>query len=311
MARLKYKINHLLEYAGIKSKDYGHTPSPNSYDPDDPLTYYLDQTPKAAYPGPFDDHGLPLIVYKGKAKVFPVATGLFGLGHFESFRKNGSEDNLLKFRRVADWFIENQDESGNWLTDSQVRKFGICKPWPSAMTQGLAISCLARAFSQFHSEEYLACAIRALEPFYKDVSHGGITSFYGDLVFYDEYPSPSKFHVLNGFIFSLWGLLDLARIANVDKADDLYRNGLNTLSEWLPRFDMDFWSLYCVSKGIRNPASVPYHRLHIEQMDTMYCITGEEIYKEYRSLWQDYLSRRFNALRSLPAKLMWIAVHGF
>lgn len=284
MAGLRYRINHLLEYAGIRSKDYGHTLSPNTYDPDDLLSYYLDQTPKAAYPGPFDDNGLPLIVHKGKPKVFPVATGLFGLGHFESYRKTGFEGNLSKFRRVADWFNENQDESGSWLTDSQVKKFGIYKPWPSAMTQGLAISCLARAFSQFHSEKYLACAIKALEPFYKDASLGGITSFYGDMVFYDEYPSPSKFHVLNGFIFSLWGLLDLARIADVEKAKNLYQKGLSTLIAWLPKFDMGYWSLYSVSEGLKNPASVPYHRLHIEQMDAMCSITGDEVFKEYRSL---------------------------
>lgn len=310
MAILKNKLYNLLEYAGIRSRSYSHSPAPKSYDPDDLLPYYLDQTRRAYYTGPFDSQGIPLYNFKGRLEYFPMFIGMYALGHLELYRRSGSDRNISIFKKMVDWFVTNQDEKGAWLTKISVKKFGLFKPWPSAITQGLAISCLVRAFNVIGDERYIDSAIKALKPYQKNVAEGGVTSIDEGHVFYEEYPSKGCYHVLNGSIFALWGLYDLIRLNGNAEAKLLYDEGLPTLVEWLPRFDIGYWSLYHISKGIKNPATIPYHRLHINQLDVMYCISGYDIFKKYHQLWNICLQKPINALRTLPAKVLWTLIHG-
>ncbi len=310
MTILKDKIYNLMEYVGIRSKSYSHLPALKSYDPDDILPYYFNQAKKADYFGPFDTSGIPLYKIKGKCIYSPVFISMYALGHLELYRCNATDENLSIFKMMVDWFVSNQNERGAWLTSSKVKKFDLFKPWPSAMVQGLAISCLVRAFKVIGDEKYIDCAIKALEPYQKSVGEGGVASIDEGYIFYDEYPSKGRYHVLNGFIFALWGLYDLIRLNENSKAKSLYDEGFYTLIECLPRFDIGYWSLYHISKGMKNPATIPYHRLHINQLDVMYAISGYDIFKKYQKLWNVYLQKPINALRTLPNKVLWNLIHG-
>lgn len=299
------KLSNLLEYVGKSSKHYYHSARQVSYDPDEPLAYYLNQAPRAHYGGPFDSHGIPLYVHKGKTDYLPVLICFFALGHLDLYRQTGSEEDLSKFLNVAKWFVLEQNSNGLWLTSFPMKKFGLHKPFPSAMVQGLAISCLSRAFLITNETGFLDSAVQALLPYRKDLREGGVASYDGGQVFYEEYPAVPYHHVLNGFIYAMWGLHDLVRVDNNRDAQSLYNDGLQTLTEWLPQYDIGYWSLYHLSEGMRNPATVHYHHLHIAQLDVMYSLTGRDIFKEYYTLWKGYLLNRFNALRTLPAKLRW------
>ncbi|MGH8016669.1 MAG: D-glucuronyl C5-epimerase family protein, partial [Candidatus Zixiibacteriota bacterium] len=116
---------------------------------------------------------------------------------------------------------------------------------------------------------------------------------------------------LNGFIYSSWGLLDLIRYNDNALAKELWEEGLKTMASWLPQYDMGYWSLYHIGDGIKNPATIPYHKLHIEQMKVMYDITGQKIFKEYADRWTSYLNSPFGALRTLPQKILWNLARGF
>jgi len=305
MARIKEKLDNLLEYIGIRSKSYYHSEPRISYDPDEPLVYYLDQTLRAAYPGPYDSDGIPLYVSKGTTDYLPVLICAWALGHLEIFRQKTMGNNRSNFLKAADWLLSHQDTEGVWLTDFPMKKFGLLKPFPSAMVQGLGISCLTRAFLVTNNEVYLESAVRALAPYRKDVGEGGVASYEGGFVFYEEFPSIPYHHVLNGFVFALWGLHDLVRVMNNRDAEELYSEGLKTLIKWLPRYDIGYWSLYHIGEGPKNPATVPYHRLHIVQLKVMHDLTGRQIFKEYQLQWSEYLRKPFSALRTLPAKVLW------
>ena len=309
MANKIDKIYNLLEYVGIRSKSYSHSISAVAYQPDDPLPYYLNQSARASYGGPFDSSGIPLMHMRQGPAYFPIFIGLYGLGQFEIYRQTSGADSFVKAESVATWFCNNQTDQGTWLTHSPVRKFGLTHPWPSAMGQGLAISCLTRIYKITGREQYLARAIKALNPYRIGFDNGGVAYSESGDIFYDEYPSGKGCHVLNGFIFALWGLYDLYRICNNPKAKSLYNNGLNTLIKFLPQYDTGYWSLYHIANGLKNPASIPYHRLHINQLQAMYLISENKIFKQYALLWERYLNSRFNALQSLPAKLRWIVAN--
>lgn len=305
MASFKENLDNLLEYLGVSSTSYSHSARRVSYDPKEPLAYYLGQAPRADYRGPFDAQGIPLYVRKDRTDYLPVHVCFFALGHLEQYRRIGSEENLSKFLRVAEWIVAQQNSDGLWLTPFPMKKFGLCQPFPSAMVQGLVISCLSRAFVVSGDPRFVESAVKALAPYRKDLREGGVASYDGGQVFYEEYPAIPYHHVLNGFIYAMWGLYDLVRVDNNRDAKSLYNEGLKTLIDWLPRFDIGYWSLYYLSEGMRNPATVHYHRLHIAQLDVMCSLTGRDIFREYHTLWKGYLLSPFNALRTLPAKLRW------
>jgi len=73
---------------------------------------------------------------------------------------------------------------------------------------------------------------------------------------------------------------------------------------------MGYWSLYHIGDGMKNPATIPYHKLHIEQLKAMYDITGQKIFQEYADKWSGYLDNRLNALRTLPQKIGWNLFRG-
>ena len=305
----KDKVLNLLEYLGVRSKSYSHSTSPVDYDPSDPLKYFLNQKSRASYNGPYDDTGIPLFQSQGKLVHFPIFITLYGLGHVELYRTTNNENNLSKSIGVANWLCDYQQNSGVWLTNIKVKKFGLHNPWPSAMGQGLAISMLTRVFQITKNEKYLDKAKKAIQPYQKTYDKGGVAGYIGNLVIYDEYPSSLQCHVLNGFIFALWGLFDISRISGDETARRLYEEGLHTLNKILPMYDTGYWSLYHLAGGIKNPATIPYHRLHVNQLNALYLMTNDSIYKEFADRWQEYLQSRFSALMSLPMKLLWIAAN--
>ncbi len=305
MARTKEKLGNLLEYFGIRSRSYYHSETEVTYDSEKPLVYYLDQTRRAAYPGPYDPDGLPLYVNKGVTYYLPVLICSYALGHLEICGQKASAESLSRFLTAVDWLVSQQDSQGVWLTNFPMEKFGLLKPYPCAMVQGLGISCLTRAFLTTNDETFLESAVRAMAPYRKDVRQGGVASCDKDRVFYEEFPAVPYRHVLNGFIFAMWGLHDLVRVIDSRDAKELYNEGLKTLVEWLPRYDIGYWSLYHIGEGPQNPATVPYHRLHVAQLAVMYALTGHRVFKQYQKRWSEYLSKPFSALRTLPAKVLW------
>lgn len=304
MINLSEQIANLSEYFGIRSRHYYHAHTPSTYDPADPLAYYVDETGRAAYDGPFDSNGLPLYVDSGSPVYLPVFLCFWGLGHFEIYRRNKNEDSLARFLKIANWLVANQNRDGIWLNPLPNRKFGLLKPYPSAMVQGLAISCLCRAGKLTNDRKYIDSAIASLAAFGKNIRSGGAASISGDRVFYEEYPSDACPHVLNGFIYAMWGLWDLARDGNAEAAKR-YQDGFRTFVEWLPKYDMGYWSRYHISNGPDNPATLHYHRLHCDQLSVMYQISGDESVRVFRDRWLGYLNNRWNPLRTLPKKLRW------
>ena len=106
----------------------------------------------------------------------------------------------------------------------------------------------------------------------------------GDLWFEEYIVSPPT-HILNGFIWALWGVYDYFLATQDDVAHDLCARGVRTLQHNLDSYDLGFWSLYEQS-GTRLPmvASRFYHRLHIVQLRVMHHLTVKTSLPRCRSL---------------------------
>ena len=101
--------------------------------------------------------------------------------------------------------------------------------WYGAMCQGQAISVLVRAhLATSHLASglrngYLAAAARAAAVFNISSQEGGVRGEVLGRVWYEEYPTSPSSHILNGFMYGLLGLQELASVEAGGGAEQLYR----------------------------------------------------------------------------------------
>jgi heparosan-N-sulfate-glucuronate 5-epimerase len=204
-------------------------------------------------------------------------------------------------RAAADWFVDNQEENGGWSIKANRKlsngALSLSVGWHSAMAQGQAISLLTRMYSTTNQIKYFDCAKKALKLFDIDSKDNGIkTKFLDKYVWFEEYPTiPSSF-VLNGFIYSLFGLYDLKMSCNDSyclKAGQLYSEGLKSLEKMLPLYDSGSGSMYDLRHfalgSAPNMARWDYHSTHINQLLFLNTIENKLIFQTTAKRWISYM----------------------
>lgn len=243
----------------------------------------------------FDKKGIPLnptyIDVKDKKYVyFPITIGQVGLAVFHTYLKTKSEIDKDKFLKFVDWFYQNAETNDSlgvrWMTDVSLPQYKNPGPWQSAFSQSRGISILLRGYQLTENKKFAEMAEQALIPFTKSVSEGGVTSFTKWGPFYEEYTAKVPTLVLNGMIFSLCGIYDFVRVFPKNSlAKKIYDDGIQTLKNILPEYDLGHWSRYNLCKADWypeiDPATIGYQRLHITQLEMLYRLTNQEIFKEY------------------------------
>lgn len=241
--------------------------------------YYNNLTEKVSRFGNDDDSVPSTIVDSGETIYFPIAIFQYGLGAYDLYlvsKENSMKDKMLS---CADWAVNNQQSNGSWVTFS----FENSEHPYSSMAQGEGISLLVRAHLETRDQKYLDAARKAVEFMFIPLVEGG-TSLYqdGDVFFYEYTYEPL---ILNGWIFSLWGIYDYVKYTNDESAQKVLSASLESLKKTLPKYDTKYWSKYDMEKRICSPF---YHNLHIAQLNVMYDLFGDEIYKEYADKWTKY-----------------------
>jgi len=273
--------------------------------------YYMLFAEKADYRGRYDAEGIPQLDYHGQIglQYNPIAIAQYGLGNYNLWRRTSDVERKKKFFLVAEWLTSHLESNArgvpvwnhhfNWEYRDTLRA-----PWYSALAQGQGISVLVRAHKESGDACYLEAARRAFTTFQKSVEEGGVafTDEAGDLWFEEYIVSPPT-HILNGFIWALWGVYDYALATREVAAQELFARGVRTLLHNLDRYDLGFWSLYEQS-GTRLPmvASTFYHRLHIVQLRVMHRLAGDEQFTRVADRWESYIHNRFNRTRALAYK---------
>jgi heparosan-N-sulfate-glucuronate 5-epimerase len=264
--------------------------------------YYNDLSHKTEWQGPVDDAGLPLLRSPGGKRIrHPIVLMQKALGHWDRWlgSKRRSAQHLASFLQIADWATNSQDENGGWETWSLL---GITGALPySAMAQGEAMSVLVRAFSTTGEAAYLECARRALAPMLMPIERGGAGWIAPEGLILEEVPFKVPKTILNGWIFALYGLYDLAIADDSQDARVALDNTLGALLARLHMYDAGFWSFYDTSGTLASPF---YHRLHIAQLEALELSypEHEECFRSLREAFQRQLASRLNAARALTLK---------
>ncbi len=85
-----------------------------NFRPDELGEYYMPFFAKADYEGQYDNRGIPMLDYHGAIgpQHNPIAIAQYGLGNYNYYRRTGRKERKDKFLNVADWLVENLEETG-------------------------------------------------------------------------------------------------------------------------------------------------------------------------------------------------------
>lgn len=263
----------------------------------------------------FDENGIPLnktYIDVGDSGLiyFPITIGQMGLAIFHSWLESGTEYDKNRFLKFAEWFAANAQVSAEngavWLTQVALPQYHNPGPWQSAFSQARAMNILLRGYQLTGNKNWAELAVLALKPFHRAVAEGGVTSYtpYGGV--YEEYTAEVPTLVLNGMIFALFGIYDVCRVfPDNAEAKELFAEGIKTICEILPEYDLGFWSRYnlCSAEWYpeTDPATIQYQRLHIAQLKALYQITGNPIIYSYMQRFREQ-DKLVNAIKMYVLK---------
>lgn len=210
---------------------------------------------------------------------FPIAIFQYGLGAYDLYLGTGNIEYFNQFMRCVNWSIENQEESGAW------NNFGFIQPEApySSMCQGEGCSLLLRAYISTNKKEYFDKAKLAVDFMMEPIEQGGTAKFFNDGIYLYEYTN--KPCVLNGWIFSLFGIYDLTLISDNPRYKEYFEVSLETLKRHIDEYDCGYWSNYDNGGLITSPF---YHKLHIAQLEALILIDGDKRLVKVKDKFENY-----------------------
>lgn len=248
----------------------------------------------------FTPEGIPQTVYPHGTYFNPATIAQYGLQHYSLYLKNQDPVSKDKFLKVANWFVNHQDNHGGWayrfdhdFYPSRMNK--LKSPWYSAIGLGNALSVLSRAYFLTRNIKYTQCALKAKTLFTTPSSQNGVlTKFEDRFLFYEECPTDPPSYILNGFMFAIIGLYDLYKATGDKEAKDLYDEGIISLKRMLPLYDLGNRTAYDLTHyttdgGYPNVATWGYHIGHIHLLAALYSIEKDPKMNETLLRWKGYL----------------------
>ena len=231
----------------------------------------------------------------GRTIYFPIEVAQYGLGAYDVYLEKNDEYFLNIAIDCADSLINFSDDNGGLKTFEYIYP----KHPYSSMAQSEAACLFLRVYTKNNEQKYLDAAKTALDFMLVSIEAGGTAKYVGEELYLCEHTDPSRTVVLNGWIFSLWGLYDYGKLTSDKNILDAYQKTLNTMKKELSEYDCGYWSYYDRSNRMTSPF---YHKLHIAQLDVMYDLTGEEIFNEYSRKWSRYQGSFINPKRAFVKK---------
>lgn len=194
-----------------------------------------------------------------------------GLGCYERYLTGDGDEWLDAARSAADLLLKHQADDGGWRQlDPYPHTYVLHPPWVSAMAQGEAASLLVRVHRETGEGRCAEAAVRALDPMRRLSAEGGASARLDGRWFPEEYPTDPPSFVLNGAVFALWGLRDVAVGLDDATAARDFEAGVDALAASIHRWDTGSWSRYDLHPHrVTNVASRAYHELHVTQLEAM------------------------------------------
>lgn len=234
-----------------------------------------------------------------------VSVVQYGLGAHERWLAGEGEQWLSAARSVGEYLVDDQQPDGSWLhLEPFPHTFPLRPPWRSGLAQGEAASLLVRLHALTGEAVYADAAMRALQPLSRPRDAGGVRAQLGGRPWPEEYPTEQPSFVLNGAIFALWGVRDVAIGLGDEEAGAAFEEGVNSVAANLHRYDNGWWSLYSLyPHPIRGVASSFYHDLHVSQLAALELLAPRPEFSATRERWAGYAASTSNRRRAFASKV--------
>lgn len=242
-------------------------------------------------------------------RIHWVGFAQWGLGCFDRHLAGDGEQWRSAALQAGDFLVDNQQREGAlrgaWPFGHPFpHTFELSPPWVMSMAQGEAASLLVRLSAETGDERYAEAAREALAPLERSVGeHGARATLPTGGVLFQEYPTTPPAHVLNGAIFTLFGVWDVWRTLDDPRAAALWDEGIDGLLGGLHLWDTGFWSRYDLyPHKLPNVASPFYHDLHIEQLGALGRLTEDARVAATRRNFTNYANSLASRSRALAHK---------
>jgi hypothetical protein len=237
------------------------------------------------------------VTFSGSELVWQYVPGqgiqlhpLANFGKLNAYAK-GSKRNNARNTVLLDELLSVAVPRGGGLAWEYYFSFdGGSPPWVSALAQGTGLQAIARSAAKLGRMPELLPKIQAGLSLFEQAPPTGVRVQTEDGVEYAQYSFWPSLQILNGFIQSLVGLYDYARISKDPEGAELFQNAEPEARAETPTYDTGAWSLY--SRGSStHESSLSYHDLLEDFLAglckrtkvAVYCTTAEH-FVAYKSV---------------------------
>lgn len=248
----------------------------------------------------FDRDGIPFVRRSGRPWYEALAVARYAMRMLQVAKRLGDAAAREKARRQIPALVQSGARNGFWSVGSSPGR--MSEEGPSAIVQGVVLSALIRLHRDAPDERAKTVIERGFDVFATPVEEGGVLSRLGSGPFLEEYPSEPPSHVLNGCLYALFALYDLADAMDHAPAARLAAAVEGTLARELKRFVTDSgWSYYALAlEGRPSIASIHYHRHHVFMLRVVAERTADVRVARILEAWSRTLhSRRARMLHAL------------
>lgn len=260
----------------------------------EPSPYPIDMWPLMDLPGQsLDEAG---VLYTLSTDAFPALyhptdIAQYALVNWNTYLKTRDEKHRQAFMIQARWLVNHEtlltDGAGGWPIPFPNKDFLAQDPWLSALTQGVGISVLVRAYQLTGEDVFLQGACSAVRTFELDIHNGGVSCSIGDDgIFFEEVAVYPAAHILNGYILSLFGLYDFVALTSSVQIQTLIQRSLTTLHALIDDFDLGYGSRYDLL--LKSPTSRFYHSLHVTLLEALAQYSGCQHCATLAARWASY-----------------------
>jgi heparosan-N-sulfate-glucuronate 5-epimerase len=244
---------------------------------DSVVGYFVDFREKTSAPGARDPESLQ-----------PVSLAQLALGWWER-HLDGDTRAGSRFDALAELLARQGLPQGaelRWPYTVAIPKYGLGSGWCSAMAQGQIASVFVRQFLRTGDGQWADRGRAALRPL---VFESELVSQTSAGRVFEEAPSDPPSHILNGWIYALWGLWDAAVALQDGDAEKAFTAGVAALRTMLPAYDVGWWTRYSLYPHLLKDLAKPfYHRIHVLQLEMTARATGHSDIAATAERWRGY-----------------------
>lgn len=239
-----------------------------------------------------DDNQVPMRAKHGKMNYHPVLIAQYAIRLVDAYSVKKDKALLKQFENITKKSIGCAMEKDSTMFFTYMFDFPLhgCEeetmlaPWYSGMAQGQFLSAYIRMYEQTNDPAYLSISKEILRSYtlLKGDGHDPWMSCVdknGNLWF-EEYPRDLPSFTLNGMIFAIYGLYDFYRITKDEEALKLLNASLTTIKVNIHKFrNVEDVSWYCLKHHNYNGKNPSYHKVHIDQLNMLFKMTGDAFFK--------------------------------